>query len=167
MAKTKKQKTDALEQFKKDSDASQAVIFADYKGLGVNAMNTLRKELDKENAKMTVIKNTLVNKANDKVNLTGETIVIFTNDKIVEPIKVLYKFIKENNLPVIKSAIVENELVGKEKVDMLATLPSMNELRAKMLGSLMSPVRNFVGVSSNVYGSFARVLNGIVEKSKI
>lgn len=161
MAKTKKQKTEALEQFKKDSNASQAVIFADYKGLGVNAMNTLRKELDKENAKMTVIKNTIINKANEQINLTGETIVIFTNNKIVEPIKVLYNFIKENNLPIIKSAIVEKTLVNKDKVDMLATLPSMNTLQAKMLGSLMSPVQGFVSASSNVYGGFVRILGQI------
>ena len=65
----------------------------------------------------------------------------------------------------LKSAFVDNAYVDKEGVKSLATMPSREELVAKMLGSLQSPIANFAGVLNNLLSGIVRVLDGVA-KSK-
>ena len=166
MPKTKQQKTDALDKLKTSMDKATAVVFADYQGLKVNDFNNLRAKIDEQGGKVVIAKNTLINKVNSEVNLQGQTAVVFAFEKTIEPIKALYGFIKELNLPVVKLGILNNKVISEAEVKQLSTLPGINELRAKMMGSMMAPVSNFVGVGSNLIGSFVRVVNGVKEKKE-
>lgn len=164
MAKTKQQKTEALDQLKNNIEKATAVVFTDYQGLKVNDFNNLRSKIGEQGGNIVIAKNTLINKVNNQINLQGQTAVIFAYEKTIEPIKALYGFIKELNLPIVKLGILNNKLITEAEVKQLATLPSVDELRAKMLGSLRAPVYNFVGVGSNLIGSFVRVVNAVKEK---
>jgi large subunit ribosomal protein L10 len=67
---------------------------------------------------------------------------------------------------VLKSAFVDNAYVDKAGVKALATMPSKEELIAKMLGSMQAPVANFAGVLSNLLSGIVRVLNGIAQSKE-
>jgi len=159
MPKTREQKTKDLEQLKKDLETSQAVVITDYKGLGVNALNELRKKLSQTGATVKIVKNSLLAKANDQIQTTGPSAVIFGFDKVVEPVKALYDFSKATELPKVKLGVLNGEIITEEQVKSLATMPSLQELRAKFLGSLMAPVSGFARVSNGVSANFVRVLN--------
>ena len=65
---------------------------------------------------------------------------------------------------VVKSAFVDNSYVDKAGAKALASMPSREELVAKMLGSIQAPVANFAGVLNNLLSGIVRVLNGIAQK---
>ena len=167
MPKTKQQKIEALEQLKNNIEKATAVVFTDYQGLKVNDFNNLRSKIGEQGGDILIAKNTLINKVNNKINMRGQTALIFAYEKTVEPIKALYGFIKELNLPVVKLGILNNKIITESEVKQLATLPGVDELRAKMLGSLMAPISNFRGLGSNLIGSFVRVVSGIKEKKEL
>ena len=64
---------------------------------------------------------------------------------------------------VLKCAFSDNAYVDKKGVEALATMPSKEELVAKMLGSMQAPLSNFAGVLTNLMSGIVRVLNGIAE----
>jgi large subunit ribosomal protein L10 len=66
----------------------------------------------------------------------------------------------------LKSAFVDNSYVDKKGINALATMPSREELVAKMLGSMQAPVANFAGVLSNLLSGIVRVLNGIAQSKE-
>ena len=68
------------------------------------------------------------------------------------------------NKVVIKSAFVDNAYVDKAGVKALASMPSREELVAKMLGSMQAPLSNFAGVLNNLVAGIVRVLNGIAQQ---
>lgn len=159
MPKTREQKTKDLKQLKEDLKNSQTVVVTDYKGLGVNSLNELRKKLSQTGATIRIVKNSLLAKANDQIQTTGPSAVIFGFDKVVEPVKALYDFSKATELPKVKLGILNGEIITEEQVKSLATMPSLQELRAKFLGSLMAPVSGFARVSGGVSKNFVRVVN--------
>ena len=65
---------------------------------------------------------------------------------------------------IVKSAFVDNAYVDKNGAKALASMPSREELVAKMLGSMQAPVANFAGVLNNLLSGIVRVLNGIAQK---
>lgn len=166
MAKTKQQKQNDLNTIKQQLSESTAVVFTDFTGLSANNINQLRAKLNESGAKVIVTKNSLLQKANEELKLQGQTAAIFAKEKTVEPIKELYNFIKQNELPVVKMGMLNGEVISEEKVKQLSTLPSIDELRAKLVGSLMAPVSGFAMVANGVGGSFVRVLNAYKESKQ-
>lgn len=150
--------------------AAKSVVFVDYNKLTVAEVSQLRNECKKSNSEYKVYKNTLVRKAfNDlgfnqfDADLNGPTAVVFANDE-TSAAKVMLKASKDyQDKIVIKSAFVDNSYVDKDGVKALATMPSKEELIAKMLGSMQAPVANFAGVLSNLMSGIVRVLNGIAQ----
>ena len=150
--------------------SAKSVVFVDYNKLTVAEVSQLRNECKKSNSEYKVYKNTLVRKAfNDlgfnqfDADLNGPTAVVFANDE-TSAAKVMLKASKDyQDKIVIKSAFVDNSYVDKDGVKALATMPSKEELIAKMLGSMQAPVANFAGVLSNLMSGIVRVLNGIAQ----
>ena len=166
MPKTKQQKQQSLKDTKEKLKKANSVVFTDNSGIGVNGVNELRSRLKEFGATMVVTKNSLINKASSDIDLKGPTAVIYGFEGIVEPIKELYNFIRRYELPKVKLGIVEGEIISAEKVEQLSKLPSLNELRTRLVGSIMSPLSNFVGVNREVYSSFVRTLNAIKDNKK-
>ena len=150
--------------------AAKSIVLVDYNKLTVAEVSELRNKCRQANCEYKVYKNTLVRKAlNDlghtefDADLNGPTAITFAPDEtsgakiMVEAAKTLDQKI------LLKSAFVDNARVDKAGVQALASMPSKEELIAKMLGSMQAPLANFAGVLTNLMSGIVRVLNGIAQ----
>ena len=128
---------------------SGSVIVAEYRGLNVAEILELKRALLKENAKMCVYKNTLVDRAAEacgysdmKQYLEGPNALISSTDSI-SAAKIATKFAKKHENLVIKAAIVEGKVIGKDDVIALSKLPNKEGMLSMLLSVLQAPVRSF------------------------
>ncbi len=151
--------------------ASKSVVFVDYNKLTVKEVSELRNKCKQADCEYKVYKNTLVRKAlNDlgfkdfDADLNGPTAVAFGADETAAA-KVMVAAAKDYDQKItLKSAFVDNSYVDKAGVKALASMPSREELVAKMLGSMQAPMSNFAGVLNNLVAGIVRVLNGIAQQ---
>jgi large subunit ribosomal protein L10 len=130
---------------------AKALVLADYRGLSVEQMTELRQKLAESGGQLEVVKNRLLSLAAkeakvslDQKSLAGPTAAVWANEDEMALIKTLYKFSQENELPKIKSGLFEGQIITAEKVKTLAKLPGLDQLRAKLVGSLQSPAYGLV-----------------------
>lgn len=152
---------------------AKSIVFVDYNQLTVAEVSALRNKCKQAGCEYKVYKNTLVRKALNELgfnqfdaDLNGPTAVTFGSDE-TGAAKVMEAAAKDYDKKiVIKSAFVDNTYVDKAGVKALATMPSREELVAKMLGSMQAPVANFAGVLNNLMSGIVRVLNGIAQQKE-
>lgn len=152
--------------------AAKSVVLVDYNKLTVAEVSELRNKCKQANCEYKVYKNTLVRKAfNDlgykdfDADLNGPTAVTFGADETCAA-KLMVAAAKDyDGKIVLKSAFVDNAYVDKAGAKTLASMPSKEELVAKMLGSMQAPLANFAGVLNNLKAGIVRVL-GAVAKTK-
>lgn len=153
--------------------SSKSVVFVDYVGLTVAEVSALRNKCREAGCEYKVYKNTLVRKALNELGFTqfdedlnGPTAITFGNDE-TGAAKVMVAAAKDYDKKItLKSAFVDNSYVDKAGVSALATMPSKEELLAKLLGSLQAPVANLAGVLSNMIAQLPRVLNAVAEQKQ-
>ena len=128
---------------------SGSVVIAEYRGLKVSEIADFKRELLKTNAKMSVYKNSLVERAAEKLGhselnqyLTGPNALITCPDAI-SAAKVSAKFAKAHDNLVIKGALVEGKVISKEEVITLSKLPDRDGMLSMLLSVLQAPVRVF------------------------
>ena len=152
---------------------SKSIIFADFLGLKVNNINTLRATMKEHGAEVTVAKNTLIKVALDeagvkspevKDKLDGPTSAIFSYDDAISPIKSLYEFIQKFELPKVKSAIIDGIYTTADKVAEISKLPTKEELIARLLGGLNSPISGLVNVLHGTQSKLVYAFSAIAEK---
>ena len=151
--------------------ASKSVVLVDYNKLTVAEVSALRNKCKQAGCEYKVYKNTLVRKALNDLgykdfdgDLNGPTAVTFGADE-TSAAKLMVQAAKDyENKVVIKSAFVDSAYVDKAGVKALASMPSREELVAKMLGSMQAPLSNFEGVLNNLVAGIVRVLNGIAQQ---
>ena len=141
---------------------AKSLIFADYSGLKVDQINKLRQEIKKVGGEFEVIKNTLLRKASEngewKIEngkLEGPTVALWIYNDDISPLRVLDKFIKKNELPKLKFGFWDKEMIDAEKITQLANLPGLEELRAKLVGFLKSPLSR---LTTNLNGNLLKLL---------
>lgn len=172
MAVTKAQKEVTLKSLEENFAKAKAVYFAQNKGLQVKKVTDLRKKLHKEGIDLVVAKKTLMKLAAKKNNLPeitddimeGAVAAAFSYDDIIAPAKLLHLFSKENENLVLLGGLVEGKLLSKAEAKQLATLPSRQELLAKLVGSMQSPISGFHGVLSGVLRKFVYGLKAVHDK---
>lgn len=150
---------------------SKSVVFVNYKGLTVSEDTELRNEFRKVNVEYKVLKNTLVRKAFNEMGVTsfdedlnGPTAVAFGSDE-TGAAKVIVDAVKKYGDKLsVKSAYVDGGYVDVNGVKALAAMPSKEQLIAKMLGSMQSPVSKFAGFLSATLRSVVLALNAVAEK---
>lgn len=151
--------------------AAKSVVLVDYNKLTVKEVSELRNKCRQANCEYKVYKNTLVRKAlNDlgfkdfDADLNGPTAVTFGADETAAA-KVMVAAAKDyEEKIVLKSAFVDNAYVDKAGIKALASLPSREELVAKMLGSVNAPATNLAGVLNNVVAGLVRALNAVAQQ---
>lgn len=149
---------------------SKSLVFVDYNQLSVAEVSELRNKCREAGCEYKVYKNTLVRKALNDLGfdqfdaaLNGPTAITFGADE-TGAAKLMEAAAKDYDKKiVVKCAFVDNAFVDKAGVKALATMPSREELVAKMLGSMQAPVANFAGVLNNLLSGIVRVLNGIAQ----
>ncbi|MBN2306712.1 50S ribosomal protein L10 [Candidatus Peregrinibacteria bacterium] len=166
MAITRQKKEAILQDLVDRFGRSKSVVFADYRGLDVASISELRRELRKKNAEMKVAKKTLITlAAKDKVGeldksvMEGPVVATFSYEDELTGIQILYKYSKKNENIKLLGGIVDGKVVGPEVIQKYAKLPGKEELLAKLVGSMISPLSGFVGIGNSLVGGIVRVLN--------
>jgi large subunit ribosomal protein L10 len=151
--------------------SAKNLFFTNYQGLTVGEISKLRNELRKGGSTYGVVKNTLFKRAaSDELAaqldeiLAGPTGVVFAGDDPVAPAKALKTFSDQTKHVDVKAAFIDGKLVDKAQVLALAALPPKQELYAKLVGTLSSPLYGLVYVLSGNQSGLVRVLNAIREK---
>ena len=149
--------------------AAGSIILADYRGLTVEEDTGLRSKMREAGVEYKVIKNNILRHAVEGTDLEGlsEYLVgptaMATGDDEVTPAKIMFGFAKEFDAFELKAGAVDGKVVDLEGIEQLAKLPSKEELIAKMLGSMNSPITGLVTVlNANIKG-LAVALNAIIE----
>ena len=128
---------------------SASVVVVDYRGLTVDEVTSLRKQLRDANIEMKVIKNGILRRAAVAAGLegldevfVGPTAVAFSNEDVVAPAKIMNDFAKTADKLEIKGGIIEGNVSSVEEIVALAKLPSREGLLSMLLSVLQAPVRN-------------------------
>ena len=168
MAKTKEQKKEALKTVQDKLKDSKSVVFSSDTGSNVKTIQELRNELKQNDAEYLVVKKTLLRKAikdmgeTDQLDdLAGSVAVTLSYNDEVSGAKILNKYAKQSEVLNLGGGILENAFIMPEMVKKLATIPSREELLAKLVGSLNSPISGLVGVLAGTTRNFVGVLNAI------
>ena len=163
MAKTRKQKEDALANLNAKLKDAKGVVFASYTGLKVAEMEELRKELRKQNVTLDVAKKTLLRKAlaeqnlkDVDVNIMDNGIAMVSGPDEVYPAKIVNDFAKKHEVIKFFGGIMEGKFIDVEKVKTLAALSSKDELLAKMVSSMKAPIS---GLANVLVGNIRGLLN--------
>ena len=172
MSANQEAKKVVVEEIVEKIKASKSIVFVDYNKLTVAEVSELRKKCKQAGCEYKVYKNTLMRKALNELgynqfanDLNGPTAIAFAGDE-TSAAKVMVAAAKDyTDKIVLKSAFVDNAYVDKNGIKALASMPSKEELVAKMLGSMQAPLANFAGVLNNLLSGIVRVLDGVA-KSK-
>ncbi len=153
--------------------SSQSMIFTRYDGLDAQSLGRLRELSRSKKSQYMVVKNTLFRRAAQEeqitdlgLDLTGSTGVLFGKGDAAALAKIFVDFEKGNQKFKVEGGLLDKNPLSKEQVKRLASLPSREELLAKLVGQLNAPISNFVGVLSAVLRNFVSVLNQIKEKKE-
>jgi large subunit ribosomal protein L10 len=163
------EKVRVVEEVRQELDRASVVIVTRYRGLSVADMTRLRREMYAAGIHYQVIKNTLARRATAGTPfegvapfLTGPTGVAISADPVA-PARVLTAFAKKNPMLEIVGGVLNGTVVTAEGVTELAKLPSKEVLIGKLLGTMIAPIQNFVGVLAAVPAGFVRALDRIRE----
>ena len=146
---------------------AQAVVLAENRGVGVSEMTALRVQARKSGVYLRVLKNTLVRRAVDGTafsDLANEMVGPIVYGISTDPVavaKVLNDFAKSNDKFVIKSGAMPNKVMSASNIAALASLPSREELLAKLLGTMQAPIAKFVRTLNEVPTKFVRGLAAV------
>ena len=173
MAVTRAKKTEQVEKLGKELKNVSSLIVTTYNKLTVAQDYELRKTLRSSGAKYTVVKNTLAELASKgtKVepvlkDLAGVTSIAYTAGDPVALAKALSKYAKDNPEFTFKAGVVEGRVVSINEIKALATMPSKEELYAKLLFLINAPAQRLVTVLNATGRDIAVVIGQGVEKEK-
>lgn len=138
-------KIEKVQKLKELISQSQGVFFFDYSGLATQEIQELKGKLKEAGASFSVVKNTLLSKADENIKLEGPTAALFSAADPLGPLKILFSFLSPKERFVPKAGLFENTLIDAEKVKLLATLPSKEVLYARLAAQLKSPLYKLHG----------------------
>jgi len=164
------QKQESIETLKGVFAGAGAVVVTHYLGLTVAEMTDLRGRLRKEGATLKVVKNTLVQKALDgsvgeagDALFTGPVAIAYAPDP-VSAAKVATQYAKDNENFKVVGGLMGQTVLDQAGIKALATLPSLEQLRAKLIGLLQAPATKVAGVLQAPAGQVARVIGAYAAK---
>jgi large subunit ribosomal protein L10 len=168
--KTKAQKQVILENLSQDVQKQQSMVFVDYKGLTVPALEKIRQQLKEVGAKFQVVKKTLFERTLTEQGITGnikekegQLAVVFSFEDALVPVKKIYEFTKEFEQLKIVGGYAENQVQTAEVMTQFAQVPSREELLGRLVGSIASPMTGFVTV---LQGNIKGLITVLSEKAK-
>ncbi len=148
-----------------------SVVVARYAGLTVAAMTTLRVRMREAGGSVRVAKNRLAQRALDGTDLShlkdllkGQTVLAYAKDPVAAP-KIAVEFAKTNEKLVILGGAMGKTNLSPDRVKALATLPSIDALRAKLVGLISSPATRVAQILGAPAGKVARVVKAYADKA--
>lgn len=172
MSLNRQEKAVVIEEVSAELAKAQSVIIAEYRGLDVASVTALRKTARESGVYLRVLKNTLVRRAvagtpfeGMSSQLTGPLMYAISADPVAAA-KVLAEFAKSNDKLVLKGGSMPNSLLDVEGVKALATMPSREELLAKLLGTMQAPIAQFVRTLNEIPTKFVRGLAAVRDQKE-
>ena len=168
-------KVDQVAELKELFNGAEAVFVAEYRGLTVAQASALRKAIRAAGGQAKVARNRLAEIALDEVGLAkdvkmmkGPNLYVVAAANSPDVAKAIKDFseVKENAAFVIKGGVMGKNLLGLDNVKALASMPSREELVAKAVGSIASPLRGLVTVLSGLPRGLVTALSAIADKKK-
>jgi large subunit ribosomal protein L10 len=169
----KEDKTAVIEQIVTTVEKYSNFYLTDIATLNAAKTSTLRRECNKQEIKLLVVKNTLLKKALEKVNgnfsaldstLKGNTAIMLSNDAN-SPAKLIKTFAKGTNIPKLKAAYVQESFyIGAENLDLLVTIKGKNELIGEVIALLQSPAKNVISALQSGGQTIHGVLKTLSER---
>ena len=151
---------------------TKVVVVAHYSGLTVAQMQTLRKQMRQAGASVKVAKNRLAKIALEGTDvasiaplLKGPTVIAFSNDPVAAP-KVAIEFAKANEKFVILGGSMGATALNVDGVKALASLPSLDELRGKLVGLIVAPATKLAQLANAPAAKLARVIQAHASKGE-
>src|SRR5205809_4645812 len=171
--KPKGKKKEELENLKKDLSEAKNMFVARFEGMTVAQDTELRQKIRATNSKYRVVKNTLARKAAEgtpSANLSdkfdGSTAIAYNGSDPVNLVKALTAYAKTNPLFVFKAGMVEGRVVNIGDFAAIASMPSKEELIAKVLFLLNAPAQRIAVAVNGVARNLAVVLGLAIEQKK-
>ena len=151
---------------------AQTVVLAEYRGLPVGDITALRSQARASGVYLRVLKNTLARRAVQGTpfekladQMVGPLAYGISDDPVAAA-KVLHAYAKGNEKLVIKAGAMPNVLMTAKEVGQLASMPSRQELLAKLLGTMQAPVATFVRTLNEVPTKFVRALAAVRDQKE-
>jgi large subunit ribosomal protein L10 len=168
----KNDKAEVVSELKEMIQNSSAIYLTDYSGINVDDVNKIRSEFRREKVKYKVIKNTLFKRALEELgkydkladHLVGMTGFAFASDNPVAPAKIIKKYFSEKEKLSLKACYIDQQYYEGAKLDMLAALPSKNDLIAGILGSIKSPISGIAGAMNAVTRNLVSVVDQVAKQ---
>jgi large subunit ribosomal protein L10 len=164
------QKEQVVDSLKGLFTSANIVLISHYSGLNVDSMTALRNSAREVDVNVKVSKNTLTRMAIKDTpyeglldSLTGPTLLIYAND-VVSAAKVLVSFAKDNEALKFQGGAIDGKVLDESELKVISYLPSLEEIRAKIIGSIQTPATNLASLIQAPAGQVARVINAYASK---
>ena len=165
-------KKEAIDQLQTVFKTTGVAIVAHYSGLTVAQMQNLRKQMKHAGASVKVSKNRLAKIALEGTDvasigslLKGPTVIATSNDPVAAP-KVAIEFAKTNERFVIVGGSMGKTVLNIDSVKALASLPSLDELRSKIVGLIVAPATKLAQLANAPAAKLARVIQAHASKGE-
>ncbi len=163
-------KAESLKMLQGVFEESGVIVVARYTGLTVAEMTKLRGALREQGASLKVVKNRLAKialdgKGGDKAldMFQDQTVIAYSPDPVAAA-KASADFAKENDKLILIGAIMDEQVLDANGVQALAKLPSLDQLRGKLIGLVQAPATKVAGVVQAPAGKLARVFSAYANK---
>lgn len=168
-------KYEIVKNLKDRLSGANAIVLVDYKGINIEEVNQLRNRFRSSKVDYLVQKNTLIKIALNELGITeldpylvGPTAVAICLNDEVAPARVMTTFVKEimedKKFPTFKAGYVAGHLFSQDQLRNLASLPSRDELIAKVVGTAQAPISNLLGVTQGIIRKFVYAVDAIAKK---
>lgn len=173
MPLTRNEKEELLQEYEEGLAKAPHAFLLGYQGISVPQVTELRSRVRQSGGEYVVVKNTLALRAIDskaldqlKEHFVGATAVVFSLNDPVSVAKALTDYAKDVPAIKFKAGMVEGRAIAADQIKDIASLPSREELIAKLLFLLQSPVTRFARVLAAVPQSFVSVLDQVRKKKE-
>lgn len=169
----KPEKVEFVKAIEEKLGRTRALILTDYRGMTVKEITEFRKSIRKEKGAYQVVKNRLflrglhAGKENVEPISDGPLAVLTAEGDPYNVLKLLYKFVKEIEKPVVKGGFLDNNFFGEGDLKKLSRLPSREELLAMVAGGALAPLSGCVGVLQGVLRKFVYALAEVQKKKEV
>lgn len=174
MAISKAKKQEVVSELKKAFGDANIAIFTDFRGMDVATITHLRSRIREAGGRYIVAKKNLMHIALkekkiegiDPRTLEGEIAIALSEGDSASLAKTIHSFAKDEQKPVMLSAIMDSQILSRTEVEHLATLPSKDELHARVVGSINAPATGLAQVLNGTMQQLVYALSAIAEQKK-
>ena len=168
----KNQKVESVNKIKSLIEKSTGVYLVDYSGVNVEDISQLRRGFLNEDVTYKVFKNSLLKRAFNDIGgfdnfeplLVGMTGVAFCGENFIAPAKIIKNYSKDKDKFSFKGSYIESQFYGPEQLDVLASMPTKEEVMASIVGSIAAPASGIVGAINAVMRDLVGVVDAISKK---